>query len=866
MRSNNDLQQSMQRLSTGLRINSGKDDPAGLIASENLRRDITAVNKAISNSERAAQMIATSDSALGQVSSLLNDIRGLITEAANSGAMSEEQIAANQLQVDSSLQAIDRIAQTTTFQGRKLLDGSLDFLVQGSSGYTTVADLKINQANLGQLGTVDVDIKISTAATQAELTNAIPDSAAGQITLGEQTFTINTDPASGLSSVGVALAVNSGPEATGTVEIDGHDFTITAADGQAIDAVDVNVVADDLEVTGELTLDNTVFTIDGAEDTTFDDVTVSVTKSSDFEASGTTITLDDGASQMTLDIAAVDGQAADNTDNITVRVTNTAAGNSASYAAGVLTINLSTGDGVIDTTDITNAFAVDGDFTVSNFGGAAALDGGTGSVVEGDIDTLTSEDLSVDFSNNTLAITLNDQKTSIDGATIQAALDALPDFTVGAPTGSTNVMLVNVSDDPNAATLERPSVTAGFAANTLTLTFDDQQSEIDVNDVIAAIDELTEFNGTTTTAAANSTINGTALAAGPTTVGTLDRINGVVADFDSDTNVLTLTFDGEDTAVTAATVIAAIDGLADFTGTTATGSGDIDATTLTPTASLTTAGRIQDLVVRIAGEIGSEVFTFQAGTTFDEIANAIELVSDATGVSAEVVGSQLTLTSTNYGGRAFIDVEVISEGDGGTFADNLSGTRAEGTDIVATVNGAQASGDGNILSVRTATLDMTMTVGDGSDTDVSFTINGGGAIFQVGPDVVSNQQARIGIDSVVTGKLGGSAGRLYELRSGNTRALANDANGAATIVDQAITKVAELRGRLGAFQRTTLETNIASLADTLVNLTEAQSGIRDADFARESAALTRSQILVQSGTAVLAIANQNPQNVLALLR
>ncbi|MEE3031881.1 MAG: flagellin, partial [Planctomycetota bacterium] len=117
-RNNQSLQTALTRLSTGLRINTGKDDPAGLIASEVLRSDITSVNKAIVNTERASQMIATADSALNQVSNLLNDIRGLVVEAANTGAMSEEQIAANQLQVDSSLEAIDRIAQTTTYQGR----------------------------------------------------------------------------------------------------------------------------------------------------------------------------------------------------------------------------------------------------------------------------------------------------------------------------------------------------------------------------------------------------------------------------------------------------------------------------------------------------------------------------------------------------------------------------------------------------------------------------------------------------------------------------------------------------------------------------------------------------------------------------
>ena len=60
-RSNVQLQEALTRLSTGLRINVGKDDPAGLIASEALRSDIISVEKAISNSERANQLIATAD-------------------------------------------------------------------------------------------------------------------------------------------------------------------------------------------------------------------------------------------------------------------------------------------------------------------------------------------------------------------------------------------------------------------------------------------------------------------------------------------------------------------------------------------------------------------------------------------------------------------------------------------------------------------------------------------------------------------------------------------------------------------------------------------------------------------------------------
>jgi flagellin len=182
------------------------------------------------------------------------------------------------------------------------------------------------------------------------------------------------------------------------------------------------------------------------------------------------------------------------------------------------------------------------------------------------------------------------------------------------------------------------------------------------------------------------------------------------------------------------------------------------------------------------------------------------------------------------------------------------------------VNGLAAKGDGNVLSINTSTLSFSTSVEADFTGASSFNITGGGALFQLGPSVVSAQQARLGISSVNTASLGGTNGRLYQLGSGETFNLKSDSAGAAKVINEVIEKVASLRGRLGAFQRTTLESNSVSLSDTLSNLAEAESSIRDADFAKETAALTRSQILVQSGTAVLGIANQSSQSVLGLLR
>ena len=172
-RSNRDLSDALQRLSTGLRINTGKDDPAGLVASEILRSEIAAINQSILNSERANNVVATADAALGEVSTLLNDIRGLVQAAANAGALSADEIAANQAQLDSALDSIVRIGQTTVFGGEKLLNGKKGFTVDATGGslgtFQSSADINIKSFNPALHTSAagdDVTIAVTTAATK----------------------------------------------------------------------------------------------------------------------------------------------------------------------------------------------------------------------------------------------------------------------------------------------------------------------------------------------------------------------------------------------------------------------------------------------------------------------------------------------------------------------------------------------------------------------------------------------------------------------------------------------------------------------------------------------------------------------------
>src|SRR3712207_957747 len=125
-RNQGDLSTRLQRLSTGLKINAGKDAPAGLIASETLRSEIAGITQAVDNSQRANNVLNTAEGALSEVSSLLLEVQSLTNQAANSGALSPQEIAANQLQVDAILNSVNRISNTTQFNGVKLLNGQLD--------------------------------------------------------------------------------------------------------------------------------------------------------------------------------------------------------------------------------------------------------------------------------------------------------------------------------------------------------------------------------------------------------------------------------------------------------------------------------------------------------------------------------------------------------------------------------------------------------------------------------------------------------------------------------------------------------------------------------------------------------------------
>ncbi len=281
-------------------------------------------------------------------------------------------------------------------------------------------------------------------------------------------------------------------------------------------------------------------------------------------------------------------------------------------------------------------------------------------------------------------------------------------------------------------------------------------------------------------------------------------------------------------------------------------------------------GNTGAVTVEIRGSKGVTTLTFASNATASQVAEAIAAVADATGVSANVsttLTAGFVMCSRGYGSREFVRVRILTEGQNFGSVTPSMPVSDSGADAIATINGAMAASDGNHLMIKNSSIDVELDVLANWTSSTNFYITGGGALFQVGPQINTNMQVNMAINSVHASQLGNAViGYLSQVKTGGDYELASKQyTRAAEIVTQAVDRISVLRGRLGSFERNTLDTNMNQLGITVENLTSAESAIRDADFAYETSRLARDQILVNAGTTVLALANQTTQSVLRLL-
>jgi flagellin len=140
----------IERLSTGLRINSAADDSAGLVISQNMNAQLVGLNQATSNTNDAINETKTAENALAEVQNLLMSMRQLAVNASNAGVNDTTNLAADQAQITSAIQSINRIAANTQFGTKLLLNGDATSKTTITAGSASVAGSGVTITSQGR--------------------------------------------------------------------------------------------------------------------------------------------------------------------------------------------------------------------------------------------------------------------------------------------------------------------------------------------------------------------------------------------------------------------------------------------------------------------------------------------------------------------------------------------------------------------------------------------------------------------------------------------------------------------------------------------------------------------------------------------
>ncbi len=184
---NNGMSKSMEKLSSGYRINRAADDAAGLAISEKMRSQISGLNQASRNAQDGISLVQTAEGALDEVHTILRRMRDLSVQAGNDTNTADDK-AKLQLEVADLIEEVDRIATTTEFNGQHLLDATGGtggtFTLQIGANSSQTLDIAIGDMQTGTLGVDGVDVAADAAAAVTALDTAIGTVSEERATLG----------------------------------------------------------------------------------------------------------------------------------------------------------------------------------------------------------------------------------------------------------------------------------------------------------------------------------------------------------------------------------------------------------------------------------------------------------------------------------------------------------------------------------------------------------------------------------------------------------------------------------------------------------------------------------------------------------
>lgn len=803
---NSKLSSSLEKLSSGYRINTGKDAPADLVISEQLRSQCVGLQRAIRNTNEANNVIAIAEGAMNEMNAMLKSMRSLALHAANSGVTTGSQMAADQAELDSAIQTIEMIANTTKFSSESLLNGNKDLAYVRKTLVTDtqqnslldVAFTRINQV----YKTDNYKVSVGYSGTKKD---AAGDEIADLSKQAQRAY-LEIDSATGNLSGIAELKLGSAQQFTLTGNLGSRQFTYKEGDS-------ITQVVSDIQSSASTTGINASLVFNSVQAVTLA-TAVADTNVAEGDAVG-------GADELTVYnnnggkiisaleedlVGAVVGKNTDGQGNIYVKVTQSGATatyelyKDASLSAESLVATGSTGGAIVEVN------------------GSGLSD---------------------------LKITIDDTDAKVgDVACISTAGMALDDA------AGTTTMKATFGNDLQLDV----STVAGVALGKNT----------DDSGMIYFKATVLE-GGTEVQLSAYKDIEMTEDSLVATTTGSMDSVSYILDEVNGSGLGLHLSF--ADASKTADGIFGVADATA---GTTAKGTlqfENIGARVYTEdygsNAKLSITQNTGDLFTYyqnqddastkklITASGNAKVFY---GQDAQIIVNGQNMYTNGLGLNVATTDLQASF-SFNEGKAGSTTLAQVGYGDGSVFTriGALTLTSLTATDGFSSYN--CNAGHNTKEQLTDFSGGMRLQLGEGASDHNRTTL----AIQAMTTDKIGriyHGTNSNGDKNILS---------LQDLLGGKSVSLAENAVLALSIIDQAINDVSESRARLGAFQSNMLTTNANNLAVAVENIQKTEAGIRDTDMASEMTSFTAAQILTQTSMAMLAQANASAQSVLQLM-
>ena len=840
---------SMEKLSSGLRINKAGDDAAGLAISEKMRAQVRGLDQASRNSQDAISLIQTAEGALSETTSILQRMRELATQAANDTNTANDR-AEIQKEINQLTSEINRIGNTTEFNTQKLLKGDISATSDGKGIKAGSVAITGNLSNLA----VDSNSTLAAGKYKIEVENlggkTVQNLSSGQnvgttmATVAQNTVNADLDLAEGsykvkitnesaknTSDIGTATADQTGQPTAGTqvFNTDGTNKAITVDAGSTLDDGKYYVKVDKATVKeiGAVVAGgiSDLKLVSGAE-ATKGTYTIKTAAS----VAGT----DGGAQTLTADsaiknIKIAEGSTYDNTKGYKIQLVQTETIDAGTAGQAAYTIKLVNADG-----DVASATA---NFTVTATSGTTSMTLG---------DMTFDIDLSKMYANANATPALNGTYNGAEvNLTIGTNISITQNSSGAVVTKAVGAGLADqefdFSTDGGTGKLTLDATAATIRGNTLTtnVTYEDKYT-------VGLYNSSNALQGTALTILEGDLSDPEKL----TNIQLGTAAQGVLADLKS-TGLISMTAaESVKMSFAVGTAVQNTAQIVDIDGITAIG-GKV-ALESTNSAQETDLGKGLKLSYN-----GSTVATGDLTFSVKDVKSAddfkISLKQDT--------NNDGTYDTTIVNQQAFNVNDEVTLGTTGVKIDSAINV---------------ANGNSAAFEISDTSTDNSLQMQIGANTGQSFSVD------------ISDMRSKAleiagkaGATNTVTEGTGADQ-KTYTAKFTTTNAVTDgttsieeesaldvsshdNATAAIKVINSAIEAVSAERSKLGAFQNR-LEHTINNLSTSSENLTAAESRVRDIDMAKEMMEQTKNSILAQAAQAMLAQANQQPQGVLQLLR